>query len=122
MRLPLCLSWTKDLCTLRRGCEEISSGNFVYFGTVDNYYLNTKLPTIGQHIWAHVGDDNQDKFKDDIFVEDTTLQILDVCQNDPSIPESQPNGPDFQQGGSSGKTFKIEHFWCMKIDLGHPGL
>lgn len=80
------------------------------------------MPTIGQHIWAHVGDDNQDKFKDDIFVEDTTLQILDVCQNDPSIPESQPNGPDFQQGGSSGKTFKIEHFWCMKIDLGHPGL
>ena len=67
----------------RHLCSQANAEGFVYFGTVDNYFMNMKLPTLGNPLWAHVGDSVDDLIKDDVYIEDPTFQILDVCQDHP---------------------------------------
>lgn len=86
----------------RHLCTQANSEGFVYFGTIDNYYMNMKLPTLGKPLWAHVGDSVDDITKDDVYIEDPNFQIIDVCEN---------TSNNTQIAGNEIQEFNLESFW-----------
>jgi len=54
-------------------CNEKNAEKSIFFGAFDDYYLYTKLPSIGSIRWAHAGSDSNDNVYDEF------LKIKDVC-------------------------------------------